>query len=213
MKYFIGTALAILIAAPAAAQTAGAIQSSGRVEARFGWDRGEFKTELRDPLVDISEKNGKSGVTYGIEAGYDYVTDSRFLVGGYVGVEGSSIKDCATTPFGERDCLKGGRNFTVGARAGYVTDQGVVYLKGGYSNGQLKFEAEDFVDDERVRFKDNHGGFHLGAGGEVMVTNNVYGKLEYVFTNYSSDKFDDGITYAKFRPQRHQLVAGIGLRF
>ncbi|MDF2605762.1 outer membrane beta-barrel protein [Sphingomonas sp.] len=213
MKYLIGTALAILIAAPAAAQSAGAIQSSGRVEARFGWDRGEFKTELRDPLVDISDKNGKSGVTYGIEAGYDYVTDSRFLVGGYVGVEGSSIKDCATTPFGERDCLKGGRNFTVGARAGYVTDQGVVYLKGGYSNGQLKFEAEDFVDDERVRFKDNHGGFHLGAGGEVMVTNNVYGKLEYVFTNYSSDKFDDGITYAKFRPQRHQLVAGIGLRF
>lgn len=213
MKYFIGTALAILIAAPAAAQTAGAIQSSGRVEARFGWDRGEFKTELRDPLVDISEKNGKSGVTYGIEAGYDYVTDSRFLVGGYVGVEGSSVKDCDTSPFGERDCLKGGRNFTVGARAGYVTDQGVVYLKGGYSNGQLKFEAEDFVDDERVRFRDNHGGFHLGAGGEVMVTNNVYGKLEYVFTNYSSDKFDDGITYAKFRPQRHQLVAGIGLRF
>ncbi|WP_334656407.1 outer membrane protein [Sphingomonas panaciterrae] len=213
MKYLIGTALAILIAAPAAAQSAGAIQSSGRVEARFGWDRGEFKTGLRDPLIDISEKNGKSGVTYGIEAGYDYVTDSRFLVGGYVGVEGSSIKDCATTPFGERDCLKGGRNFTVGARAGYVTDQGVVYLKGGYSNGQLKFEAEDFVDDERVRFKDNHGGFHLGAGGEVMVTNNVYGKLEYVFTNYSSDKFDDGITYAKFRPQRHQLVAGIGLRF
>ena len=213
MKYFIGTALAILIAAPAAAQSAGAIQSSGRVEARFGWDRGEFKTEFRDPLVDISDKNGKSGVTYGIEAGYDYVTDSRFLVGGYVGVEGSSIKDCDTSPFGDRACLKGGRNFTVGARAGYVTDQGVLYLKGGYSNGQLKFEADDFVDDERVRFKDNHGGFHLGAGGEVMVANNVYGKLEYVFTNYSADKFDDGITYSKFRPQRHQVVAGIGIRF
>ncbi|WP_197708250.1 hypothetical protein, partial [Escherichia coli] len=89
-----------------------------------------FKTEFRDPLEDISDKNGKSGVTYGIEAGYDYVTDSRFLVGGYVGVEGSSIKDCDTSPFGDRACLKGGRNFTVGARAGYVTDQGVVYLKG-----------------------------------------------------------------------------------
>ncbi len=214
MKYFIGTALAILIAAPAAAQTAGPIQSSGRVEARFGWDRGEFKTKLRDPLIDISEKNGKSGVTYGIEAGYDYVTDSQFMIGGYVGVEGSTIKDCDASPFGdERACLKGGRNFTVGARAGYVTNRGVVYLKGGYSNGQLKLDVDDFEEGDRYRFKDTHGGFHLGAGGEVMVSNNVYGKLEYVFTRYSRDKFDDGITYSTFRPQRHQIVAGVGLRF
>lgn len=214
MRYLIAGALACFLAAPAVAQTAGPITSGGRVEARFGWDRGEFKQEVRDIDFRVNEKNGKSGVVYGVEAGYDYVTDSSVLVGGYVGVEGSSVKDCETAPDGDRECLKFGRNFTVGARVGYVTSNGVVYLKGGYSNGQLKFTDDDpAFPDIRFRLKDNYGGFHLGAGGEVMVTNNVYGKLEYVFTRYSRDKFDDGITYSTFRPQRHQIVAGVGLRF
>ncbi|MFZ3482372.1 outer membrane protein [Sphingomonas sp. 3-13AW] len=215
MKYLVAGTLALLVAAPAAAQSGPSVTSGGRVEARFGWDRAEFKDRIFAGDLAIERKDGKSGIAYGVEAGYDYVLDtSPILIGAYAGLAGSNIKDCERTPFGDRFCLKRGRNITVGARVGYVLSRGVVYLKGGYSNSRLKQKYTD-ADFPELNFNEgkNFGGFHLGAGGEVMITDSVYGKLEYVYTDYSNEKsFDDGV-YENFGSKRHQIVAGVGLRF
>lgn len=214
MKYLIAGALALVIVAPAAAQSGPSVTSGGRIEARFGWDRAEFKDRIFVGDLELERKAGKSGIAYGVEAGYDYVTDGRVLVGAYAGIAGSNIKDCERSPFGDRFCLKRGRNITVGARVGYVLNRGVVYLKGGYSNGRLKQKYTD-ADFPELNFSQgkNFGGFHLGAGGEVMISGNVYGKLEYVYTDYSNSRsFDEGV-YENFGSRRHQVIAGVGLRF
>jgi outer membrane immunogenic protein len=213
MTYLIAGALTLVIAAPAAAQDAGPVTSGARVEARVGWDHAIFKQTFGDDQILVTGKDKKSGVTYGVEAGYDFVTGGPVLIGAYAGLEDSSVKQCDAGPFG-RDCLKAGRNITLGARVGYVMNRGVLYLKGGYSNGRLKFNGQDpaFPQND-FRLRKNFGGFHLGAGGEVMINRNVYGKLEYVYTNYSNDKFDDGLAFGSFDPQRHQIVAGVGFRF
>ncbi|MFZ3485766.1 outer membrane beta-barrel protein, partial [Sphingomonas sp. 3-13AW] len=136
MKYLVASALALVIAAPAAAQTERAVNSGVRVEGRVGWDRATFKEKIDAPTVVVTDKVSKSGVAWGLEAGYDYVTSGPLLIGGYAGIEGSTVEDCFG-PNGRRVCTELGRNITVGARAGYVLRRGVIYLKGGYSNGRV----------------------------------------------------------------------------
>ena len=214
MKYIVAGALVLSVAAPAAAQDAGPVQSGARIEARLGWDRPVLEAELSDGVDSLSEDAGKSGVTYGVEAGYDFVTSGPSLVGVYAGIEDSSTKECVEIYEGDEGCIKTGRNITVGARVGFTTNNGLVYLKGGYSNGRAQVSYEDpAYPEDNFRLSDNLDGFHLGAGGEMMFGSNVYGKLEYVYTNYSGYEYDDGDLAAKLDAERHQIVAGVGFRF
>ncbi len=223
MKYLIAGALALVIAEPALAQTAGPVRSGVRVEGRMGWDRPVFKEKLVADGVVATRKSGKSGVVWGAEAGYDYVTSGRMMIGGYAGIEGSTAEAC-TGP--DRFCRDLGRNITVGARVGYVLRRGVVYLKGGYSNGRVTDNFDGPPPPPPApgspppfplvaRDKRDFGGFHLGAGGEMMIGRNAYTKLEYVYTDYGTDKFRDTATDAtlSFGKRRHQIVVGVGYRF
>lgn len=210
MKYIITGALALIIAAPAAAQEAGPVSSGARVEARVGWDRPVIEASLDGE----SDKAGKSGVTYGVEAGYDLVTSGPALVGLYAGIEDSNTEECSEIYGGDRGCIEAGRNITVGARVGFATNRGAVYLKGGYSNGRATLDYQDpsFPEDD-FRVSEDLDGFHLGAGGEVMFSRSVYAKLEYVYTNYSGYEYDDGDFAAGLDLERHQVIAGVGFRF
>ncbi|OWK29846.1 outer membrane protein [Sphingomonas mucosissima] len=214
MKYIVASALALAIAAPAVAQTAAPVTSGARVEARVGWDRPVLEQTFGDQDGSLTEKEGKSGVAYGIEAGYDLVTAGPTLIGLYGGIEDSSVKDCQVVTVGDRACIKAGRNITAGARVGFVMTRGMVYLKGGYSNGRMIASYEDpAYPEDNFRLKGDFDGFHLGAGGEVMMSRNVYGKLEYVYTNYADERVGDGEAFGSFDLERHQIVAGVGFRF
>jgi len=223
------SAVARVVAAPAAAQTAGPVTSGVRVEGRVGWDKPEFKDKLvaSDGSV-LSRKSGKSGVSWGAEAGYDYVTNGKLLIGAYAGIAGSSAEDC---PSAEFICRDFGRNITAGARVGYVLRRGVLYVKGGYSNGRVTetFDAPPPPPGPVPppppgpvpppppafeRISNNYGGFHVGAGGEVMIGRNAYTKLEYVYTDYGKDKDVPVVGGdATFERKRHQVLVGVGFRF
>ena len=50
-------------------------------------------------------------------------------------------------------------------------------------------------------------GFRVGAGAEFKLSNNMYLKGEYRYSNYGKiDGYDIDI-------DRHQVVAGVGIRF
>ncbi len=69
-------------------------------------------------------------------------------------------------------------------------------------------------DDEDI----DADGWRVGAGGELALSNNLFAKLEYRYSKYEeaeidfegdlpdSDRFD-------VDTDRHQIVAGVGLRF
>ncbi len=214
MKYFIAGAIALAAAAPAAAQTAEPLLSGARIEARVGWDRPVIEASLSDGVDSISDKAGKSGVTYGVEAGYDIRTAGATILGAYAGIEDSSTKECIEIYGGDQGCINAGRNITVGARVGFATNNGIVYLKGGYSNGRATLSYSDpAAPADNFSLSDDLDGFHVGAGGEVMFGRNVYGKLEYIYTNYSGYSYDDGTAAAALDVERHQVVAGVGFRF
>lgn len=209
------------------AATPGFAQDTGfspRVELRVGHDELRADVEIRDSA--FTDDASENGIGYGIEAGVDVRVSSTFLVGGYVGLEDSDIEGCSEVFDDDFDndeaCITAGRNFTAGVRAGLpLSDGGLIYVKGGYSNAKIRASfAEDANDIDSQLFddRDTVAGYHLGAGFEVGlgflgITPNFYAKGEYVYTRYK-DAFKSDLGQGEsFGPTRHQLVAGVGIRF
>ncbi len=75
-------------------------------------------------------------------------------------------------------------------------ERSLIYVKGGYSNGKFDALYDSDVtdnDDEEpgaiLDFSEKQGGFHLGGGAEVGLTDSLYVKLEYVYTDYGSRSY------------------------
>lgn len=202
---------ALVAAAPAmAADFAGP-----RVEARLGWDRTVIDLSFDDGDTSFHDKGHDDGFGLGAEAGYDVALGTTAVLGAYAGAEWATTKECSAVYGDDEACLKLGRNFTLGARIGAaVTPQALVYVKGGYSNGQLKATYKDFADpDFNTSDKASRDGFHLGLGAEYNVSRTGYMKAEVVRTNYNDADISDEFIDAKLDVRRTQVLAGFGLRF
>lgn len=160
-----------------------------RVEAHSGWDR-------------IATGGHKSGVVYGGAAGADLAVGEKIFVGLEGDIDGSSIKECASNvvSFGDRLCLKAGRDLSLLGRVGAKLDGGYkVYVLGGYTNGRLiaKYTAGGTTGSAGA----NLDGARFGAGIEVPLRGKAYAKAEYRYSNY-----EQGVS-------RNQLLVGLGLTF
>jgi outer membrane immunogenic protein len=221
MKKILIAAAAVAVATPAFAQDAEPSFTGLRIEARAGLDRPTVSLEATDGADTIERSEGKSGLVYGGEIGYDIQIGSRAFVGGYAGIEGATTKACAEITVGSEYCIAAGRNITLGGRAGLIAAGGKLglYLKGGYSNGRLTASYATLppgpvlLADEDNEVSGNLDGFHLGAGVEFNVTRNIYLKAEYVYSNYGSYRDNDNGARASVSLDRHQAVAGVGFRF
>jgi len=135
-KLLFASVAALVIATPAMAQDdSSGFKGGARIEARAGVD----DVVLKDSGVSES----KVGFVYGTELGYDYATKSGFVIGAYAGIEGATTKDCVALSGTQTACIKAGRNITVGARAGGVVAGGLLYAKGGYTNGRVTASFTD----------------------------------------------------------------------
>ena len=225
--------LAALLAATCLATPAFAEGLEGfRGEARVGWESLRAAADFPNPDEDedepgdelISVSDSESGINYGLEIGYDALISDTFLIGAYGGVDFSNYERCGEVFEDDLACIGAGRTFTAGVRAGIaVTPAFLLYAKGGYSNGRVEFGYDSDIDEDDVLDADvaelsrNVDGWHLGAGAEVAFTPNLYGKLEYAYTDFGTFRFlgveDDDEPSVGIRPRRHQVTAGIGFRF
>jgi outer membrane immunogenic protein len=192
-----------LLALPAHAQFSGA-----RIEGRLAYESVEATIETGDPTdTDDSE----SAISYGGEVGYDLQL-GQLVVGAYAGLEGSNLRTCEEVFGNDEGCIGQGRNLYVGARAGFSPlPRVLLYAKGGYSNGSVDVDYDGggsgFGDFE---ISESFDGYHLGVGGEVAVAAGLYGRIEYVHTDYGDFRFDP-TTFGKV--DRGQVMVGLGLRF
>jgi outer membrane immunogenic protein len=189
------------LATPAFAQDANAPFTGPRAEGIVGWDR----------LDDGANSGTKAsdGVVYGGQVGYDFQVGNAVL-----GIEGeatgSTNKDTTSgiVAAGDRFRISAGRDLYVGGRIGFAAGpRALIYAKGGYTNARINTRytlgtatTDDHADAE---------GWRAGAGVEYLLSNNVYAKAEYRYSNYSGI---DG-TNADIDLDRHQVVAGVGIRF
>lgn len=206
-------AVVAAVAVPAAAQDV-ATMGGPRIEVRAGYDNVSLDVDYDDGVDSFNESDGTDGIAYGGEIGYDHNYGSG-SIGAYAGVDFASTDICSELYGADELCLKAGRNFTVGARLGYmIGSDALFYGKAGYSNGRVRVTYEDFeniLDD----FDDgeNLDGFHVGAGAEVQLSGRSYAKLEYVYTQYNAFDYSDTDVDVDVDLNRHQVLLGLGLRF
>lgn len=212
-----GTAIA---SAPAMAQDAApATPFSGfHVEGLAGYDVTKAGSSVDD---DVNQDNDQSidGMLYGVGAGYDFRMGN--LV---VGPEAEVTWSTAKTKFDNGDFegfgignVKTNRDLYVGAKVGYaVTPSTMLYAKGGYTNA--KFDVRNTVGTVTTNTDIDADGWRVGAGVEQAISNNVFAKVEYRYSNYEKGELDYTADYPdgqrfNLDTDRHQVVAGVGVRF
>ena len=204
------------VASPALAQD-GSPFTGFRVEALGGYDVLKSGDENYDDGDDSME-----GVAFGVGAGYD------FDLGGVVaGIEGEFTEstgkqeydETLDVPFSTR--IETGRDLYVGGRIGMrVAPATLVYAKGGYTNTSI--EAQFDGDDDRLELDTNADGWRVGAGVEQLFGDNMFGKVEYRYSNYNNLDYSDDFDLGDLDPEnystdidldRHQVMLGLGFRF
>ena len=189
---FSAALLAATSATPALAQT-NAPFTGARAEGVVGWDRVQ------------ADGGHEDGVVYGGQVGYDFQSGLG-LVGIEGEVTGTSTDACdsgraSATPTLPQTCVKGGRDLYAGARIGTVIGGNtLLYAKAGYTNARDRLTSYDGTSTTTLTGR-NLDGVRVGAGIEHNFGPRVYGKAEYRYSNYQDDV------------SRHQVLAGVGVRF
>lgn len=161
-------------------------------------------------LSDGVDSGSKGGIAYGVNAGYD-----ANIGGAVIGIEaeltGSSVKQTENDVFvvGDAVSLKAGRDLYIGGRIGaLVGSSTMVYAKAGYTDARVT--ASYTGGPGAGSASDNMGGYRLGAGIEQSF--GVFsGRIEYRFSDYG--EYNYAGTPSGLSAQRHQVVAGLSMRF
>ncbi len=189
MRIFIAPAvLAMAMASPALAQD-GAPYTGFRAEGLAGWDR-------------VQGGGHDDDLVWGGAVGYD-MQMGRALVGVEAELTDSNNKSCAgagTVP-DPRLCLKTARDLYAGTRIGVPMGENMLlYAKAGYTNLRSKLTSDDGTTETTLA-KSDLDGVRVGGGAEYQLGSRSFIKAEYRYSNYEA-----GV-------ERHQVVAGFGIRF
>jgi outer membrane immunogenic protein len=211
---------AVMAAVPAFAQDVPSHTFSGpRVEAIAGYDSSRSGSTV-DNDTTRNTKQSINGLVYGAAIGYDAPVGNNLVIGADAEISSSTAKwdnnngVANTFNLGR---VKAGRDIYVGGRIGYaVSPQTLVYLKGGYTNARFNLEGTDGTTNLSQRLDTD--GYRVGAGVEYAISPKSFVKLEYRYSNYKKAEYDyNGTTPDSSRfnidTDRHQVVAGVGVRF
>jgi outer membrane immunogenic protein len=220
LKYVAAALVAGTALVPVAASAQDLPFSGPRVEAIVGYD--SLRSGEADDGVDTNDNEGDEtvdGVGYGVGLGYDFNLGG-VVIGAEAEISDSSGEQEATETIDGVEYLgrvETGRDLYVGARVGVpVTPNTLVYAKAGYTNAAVEagFESNNDVFEEDTTLD----GWRVGAGVEQAIGSNAYAKVEYRYSNYNSLRIDDELTGGEpfevdVDLDRHQVMAGFGLRF
>lgn len=141
-----------------------------------------------------------SGFLAGGFAGYNYQMGSVVLGGeadiGYSWADGTNA--------GQRS--ESGVEGSLRARLGYVVNPDVlVYATAGGAAKSLEVSGPAPIGTD----KNTLVGWTAGVGADMMVTDNVFGRIEYRYTDFGSDTFNGN----KVNDKDHRVVLGVGMKF
>ncbi|GMM93004.1 outer membrane protein [Qipengyuania sp. MTN3-11] len=205
------------LATPALAQEADTF-TGFRAQAIGGYDSVTAGSSVDD---DGNDNNDQSidGFAYGAAVGYDFD-----FGGAVIGAEAEYTDSTAKTEFSNGDfegfgfgSVDAGRDLYFGARAGAkVAPDVLLYAKGGYTNAKLNVLANDGTTEFDEDF--DLDGYRVGGGLEYAINPRAFVNVEYRYSNYSEAEVDfDGTLPDTDRfdvdLDRHQIMAGVGVRF
>lgn len=133
----------------------------------------------------------RDGFNYGLNLGYDLAVSQSLSAGIDAEIADSTAKLTVGTT-----TVKAARDLYIGGRLSVAVTPAVnVYGKVGYTNARLTAEDATTKDGE------NFDGVRFGIGAQANLSSNVYGLVEYRYSNYEQGG------------SRNQVLAGVGARF
>ncbi|TIU52323.1 MAG: porin family protein [Mesorhizobium sp.] len=155
------------------------------------------KTEEKD-LGFSTDTKGFDGSVFG---GYQWQQEN-FVYGGEAELGYNGVK-------GDDNGIhsKGGFEGSLRARLGYaVTPEILLYGTGGLAGRSLKVEDSDLLASDTATMI----GWTAGVGTDIKLTDNVFGRVEYRYTDFGSKSFD-GI--GKVKATDNRVTFGLGMKF
>jgi len=141
------------------------------------------------------------GFLGGAQLGGNYQID-QFVIGGEID---ASFADIDYSGFSDRFAQRW--LASARARAGYAFDRFLPYVTGGiaFTGGELK--------DDIGSADATHTGLILGIGAEMMVTDRISGRIEYLHAWYGAEDYTIGGTSRRIEPDTGSLRIGVNYRF
>jgi len=146
---------------------------------------------------------GASGWVFGGFAGYNWQTGG-FVYGleGDIGYNGINGGNPGVLLF--RNGLEG----SLRARLGYAaTDNILVYATGGAAGSQQQILDAGGTDSATA------WGWTVGAGVDAKLTDMMFGRLEYRYTDLGNVTLDTGAGPQTINSNNHRVTVGLGVKF
>jgi len=171
------------------------------------------------PYAGVSLGYGFGGETEVEESGVTTSIDTDgFLLGGFAGynyqvgniVAGAEADIGYSWVEGSNAGLnsESGVEGSLRARLGYVVSPSVLlYATAGGAAKDLE------VSDAAVSDSNTMIGWTAGAGADVMVTERIFGRVEYRYTDFGSDTFTTSLGDAEVSDKDHRVTVGLGVKF
>jgi outer membrane immunogenic protein len=136
-------------------------------------------------------------------AGYNYDFGNNFVAGvegdlGYSGVKGSN----AGTE------VKSGLDGSIRARLGYAVMPDVLLYGTAGGAGRKVSVTEGGVKDTNTAL-----GWTAGVGADVKITQNIFGRAEYRYSDYGSDVYNTGGGARSVDTSDNKIMFGLGVSF
>jgi outer membrane immunogenic protein len=145
---------------------------------------------------------GTDGFLLGGFAGYNYQM-GNFVAGGEADI-GYSWEEGSNAGLTSESGVEG----SLRARLGYVVSPNILlYATAGGAAKDLEVSGGGFSDSNTMI------GWTAGGGADIMVTDNVFGRVEYRYTDFGSDTFDLGASSADVEDKNHRINFGLGMKF
>lgn len=163
-----------------------------------------------------------SGVIGGLYAGYNYSITPMFLVGAEADISFSNNEDKGTVystsiPSGLTYRQTNSYVGTVRARAGMTFDRFLVYATGGLAYGDNEVRVRDNATGIGVKKDGTNVGWTVGGGVEGGITQNLIGRVEYLYTDLGDVSFGNSYgalgTSAKADLSNNIVRAGLAYKF
>ncbi|MFZ4687616.1 MAG: outer membrane protein [Polymorphobacter sp.] len=210
-KFVFASALA-LAAVPVLAQDAPTTFNGPYVGIQGGWQQDRQTLRVTDAGVESKGSNKDDGFAYGGQVGYDFRLSPNTVFGVEVALTGRTGTGRLNNGASIAD-LSQGRTVSATGRLGYLLDpSGLLYVRGGYANGQYK------LDNGITKVSEDRDGYTVGAGYERMLAQNVSARLEYNYSDFGKDDLPGvatalGADQAELKYRRHAVTAGLNFRF
>jgi outer membrane immunogenic protein len=157
------------------------------------WASGEFSG------LGISSSEEANGGIFGAFAGYNYQLDNNVVLG----IEGDLEYN-----WNEQEIF--GAQFgtdwagSVRGRLGYAFDRALIYATAGWATTQ------GYVDFPGLgKTEETFNGYTIGAGVDYAFTDNVFGRVEYRYSDYG----DSDLGGVNVAVDQHALKVGLGIKF